>query len=113
LFAIPLEPPAPLLRPTTARKIGSLPGFTHAATGADLSADGKLLAVCSVEDVRIYRRDADGRWVAEVKMNGPKQQVEAVCWDGLDLILASEDRQLFRITERNWRTAKRSKVRRP
>ena len=57
LFAVPLEPPSPLLRPAQPRSIGRLPGFTEPATGADLSADGTLLAVCSTAVTRVYRRD--------------------------------------------------------
>ncbi|MDB5351114.1 MAG: hypothetical protein JWN86_2361 [Planctomycetota bacterium] len=113
MFALSLQEPAPLLRPLMAENAGSLPGFTRPATGADLSADGKWLAVCALDEVRIYRRDADGRWLPEAHLKGPKGQVEAICWDGRDLILASEQRDLFRIAERSWRSVKRPKVRTP
>ncbi len=63
LFSIPLEPPAPLPRPAQPRAIGRLPGFIEAATGADLSADRTLLAVCSGTVTRIYRR-GDGQPVS-------------------------------------------------
>ena len=61
LFAIPLTSPAPLLRPATPRHIGSLPGFVEPATGASLSEDGRLLAVCSSAVTRVYRREAERR----------------------------------------------------
>jgi hypothetical protein len=60
VFAIPLDPPAPLLRPALPRPAGTLPGFTEPVTGADLSADGRLLAACSQGVVRVYAPDGDG-----------------------------------------------------
>ena len=47
----------PCLRPARPRSIGRLPGFTEPATGADLSSDRTLLAVCSSAVTRVYRRD--------------------------------------------------------
>ena len=102
LRAIPLDPPAPWFRPQKARHAGRLPGFSQPATGADLSADGSLLAVCSLREVRVYKRTGGG-WSPAGRADGPDGQVEAVCWDGLDLILASEERGLARIAEATWR----------
>ena len=56
LLEVPFTPPAPLLRPAAPRRIGVLPGFVEPATGADLSADGRLLAVCGNRVTRIYER---------------------------------------------------------
>jgi len=111
LREIPFTPPAPLLRPAIARRIGSLPGFVEPATGADLSADGRLLAVCGNRVTRVYERaDArswDGlRLVAEV-FHEPLG-TEGVAWDGYDLIHVSEGRGVDRIAERVWRRAKAS-----
>ena len=53
LFAVTMEPPPD--RPTEVRPIGRLPGFTEPATGADLSEDGNLLAVCSSAVTRVYQ----------------------------------------------------------
>jgi hypothetical protein len=111
LREVPLNPPAPLLRPATPRRVGSLPGFVEPATGADLTADGRLLAVCGVNVTRVYER-ADARsWdalrlVAEVRHE--PLGTEGVAWDGLDLIHVSEGRGVDRIAERVWRKASAS-----
>ena len=103
LYAVPLDPPATLFRPAVAKKLGTLAGFTEAATGANLSTDGKRLAVCSVGWVGIYVRDEKGPWRFEASCVGPPGQVEAITWDGKDLILANEQRAIFRIKEKTWR----------
>ena len=107
LFAIPLDPPAPLLSPALPEPMGRLPGLTEPATAADLSRDGLRLAVASVRATRVYGRDGEGGWklLGEVP-HGP-DVFEALCWDGDDLILASEGRDLYRIAERTWRAAVR------
>ncbi len=107
LYAVPLAPPGSLVRPVKAEKISFLPGFTEAATGADLSVDGTLLAVCSIERVRVYSRDGDRGWKLESQVASPPGQVEAICWDGRDLILANEERSVFRIAEKTWREARK------
>jgi hypothetical protein len=108
LFEIPFRPPAPLLRPARPRRIGVLPGFVEPATGADLSPDGRLLAVCGNRATRVYERGDDRSWdawhlIAEV-FHEPLG-VEGVAWDGMDLIHVSENRGLDRIAERVWRRA--------
>ena len=105
LFAVPFSPPAPLLRPATPKRIGVLPGFVEPATGASLSIDGRLLAVCSSTVIRIYRRGRDRPWdlAAEVWHDGP--DVEGITWDGFDLILVSEGRGVDRVAESAWRRA--------
>ena len=102
LFAVPLDPPAPLLRPALPRPLATLPDFTEPATGASLSDDGRLLAVCSYAVTRVYRRDGDG-WRRVGLVRYPPAEVEAVCWDGPDLILASEGRDLYRLAAARWR----------
>jgi hypothetical protein len=105
LFAVPLEPPAPLLRPAAPRPIGVLPGFVEPATGASLSPDGKLLAVSSYAVLRVYRRARDRPWdgVAEVRYD--PSSVEGIAWDGLDLILVSEGRGVDRVAEAVWKSS--------
>ncbi|APW59336.1 hypothetical protein [Paludisphaera borealis] len=111
LREVSFNPPAPLLRPATARRIGVLPRFVESATGADLSADGRLLAVCGNRVTRVYER-ADARsWdklrlLAEV-FHEPLG-TEGVAWDGMDLIHVSENRGVDRIAERVWRRASAS-----
>lgn len=112
LFAVPFDPPAPPAQPATARLLGRLAGCTEPVTGAALSNDRKRLAVCSYGVVRIYdRADLDGdAWtpLATVPFDARDHGIEAVCWDGADLMLAGESRGLFRIAERTWKpSAKR------
>jgi len=95
VFAVPLDPPAPLFRPALPERVATLPGFVEPATGADLSPDGTRLAVCSLKVARVYERAGDGwKFAGEVRYDAG--QVEAIAWDGADLILANEGRDLFR-----------------
>ncbi|MEO6810198.1 MAG: hypothetical protein ABI353_13875, partial [Isosphaeraceae bacterium] len=78
------------------RRLGALPGFKEPATAADLSDDGKRLVVASLDVARVYeRKDSAWRLIGEVRYRA--DGVEAVCWDGDDLILASEGRGMYRI----------------
>jgi hypothetical protein len=92
LFAIPLEKPAPLLRPALARRVGMLPGFVEPATGASLSPDGTRLAVCSYAVTRVYQTERDATWRLLAEVRYPSAPVEGVTWDGRDLVLVSEGR---------------------
>ena len=87
LFTVPLEPPSPLLRPAQPRSIGRLRGFTEPATGADLSADGTLLAVCSTAVTRVYRRDdhESPPWRLLAVVRYAALPIEGIAWDGRDL----------------------------
>jgi hypothetical protein len=102
LFAIPLEPPAPLLRPALPRKLGRLPGFTEPVTGANLSSDGRRLAVCANSVTRVYEPAPQDEWKMIGGARYAADEVEAVCWDGDDLILASERREIYRIPRTTW-----------
>jgi len=102
LFALPVDPPAPLLRPALPERIGALPGFVEPATGADLSADGRHLAVCWVRGVRVYRRGAAG-WQLFATIRVDAGSIEAACWEGDDILLAGEDRALTRVAAAEWR----------
>jgi hypothetical protein len=106
VFAIKLDPPAGLLRPTLPVRVASLPGCSEPATGADLSSDGKRLAVVTTRAARVYQPDGSGGWslVATVRFEAP--DIEAICWDGMDLVLASEDRSVYRISEKTWKPSK-------
>ncbi|MEJ7637939.1 MAG: hypothetical protein WKF75_08150 [Singulisphaera sp.] len=103
LFAIPLDPPAPLLRPALPEPVGQLPGFTEPATAADLSRDGRRLAVASARVARVYEREGPGGWKLLGTARYQADGIEALCWDGNDLILAGEGRGLYRVSERSWR----------
>lgn len=96
VFAVKLDQPAPLLRPAKAEPMGTLSGFQAPATGADLTADRRFLAVCTVDSARVYRVE-DDHWTLVREYALPDRAVEAIAWDGRDLILASEKRTLYRI----------------
>jgi hypothetical protein len=103
VFAIPLEPPAPLLNPALPEKVTTLPGFTKPVTGAALSSDGAMLAVCSVESLGVYEKAKRGRWMAlSLHRFRSEDQIEAVTWDGRDILLAGESRAMFRVPESTW-----------
>lgn len=107
LFSVPLEPPSPLARPADPRSLGVLRGFTEPATGADLSSDGSLLAVCSTEVTRVYRHDdhesPPWRVLAEVRYRA--LPIEGIAWDGLALTLVAEGGGFYRLSETTWRAA--------
>jgi hypothetical protein len=106
LFALPLDADAPLGAPVALRPIGTLAGFVEPATGAALAPGGRRLAVCSYKVVRVYGRAAAGsdEWDLLATVRYEADGVEAVTWDGDDLILASEGRSLYRISAAAWRT---------
>lgn len=107
LFTVPLDRPSPLARPVTPQAIGRLRGFTEPATGADMSADRSLLAVCSTAVTRVYRRDEKTsppwRPVAEVRYHA--LPIEGIAWDGSALILVAEGGGVYRIAEATWQAA--------
>jgi hypothetical protein len=105
LFLVPLEPPSPLARPAQPRLLGSLPGFIEPASGASLSQDRTLLAVCSPSVTRIYRRDPSQSppWLRLGEVRYPAMPVEGVCWDGRDLVVVAEGGGIYRIAEKTWR----------
>ncbi len=107
LFSVALEPPSPLARPAQPRLIGSLPQFTEPATGASLSSDRALLAVCSSAVTRIYRRGPGEpqQWQLHAEVRYEPQPIEGICWDGVNLVLVAEGGGLYRLAEKTWRAA--------
>jgi hypothetical protein len=105
LFALPLDVDAPLSGPVVLRPIGTLAEFVEPATGAALAPGGRRLAVCSYKVVRVYGRAAAGSdtWNLLATVRYEANGVEAVTWDGDDLILASEGRTVYRISAASWR----------
>lgn len=106
LLAVPLDPPAPLIRPARPRLLGRLAKFTEPVTGASVSRDGTLLAVCSGSVARVYTKTTKLPWplLAEVPYDAPA--VEGIAWDGLDLVLVAEGGAMYRITEKTWRAGR-------
>jgi hypothetical protein len=104
VYSLPIKPAAPLLRPVFPEKMGVLPGFTRPATGADLTADGRRLVVCSLDAVGIYDKAKNGGWTLRaLRTFSADDQIEAVAWDGDDILLAGERRGIYRIAAPLWR----------
>ena len=104
IHAIPFNPPAQLFKPAIPERVGSLPGFTKPVTGASLSADGMRLAVCSLDAVGVYEKSDKAAWKRlAIRPFRCDDQVEAIAWDGDDLILAGERRGLYKIPVNSWR----------
>ncbi len=73
----------------------------YRASGADVSPDGSLLAVCTVRDTWVYQVDESMRPVEGVRptfVRYPYDQVEACCFDGADLMLSNEKGHIFRVS---------------
>ncbi len=104
IYAIPFDPPAPLLKPAVPERIGTLPGFTKPVTGASLSLDGKRLAVCSLGSIGVYEKTGKDKWKRlAIRLFRSDDQIEAITWDGDDLILAGEERGIYRLPATAWR----------
>ncbi len=106
MMALPLDPPASLGRPALPEKVGKLAGLKAPVTGADLSADGRLLGVVTYEHVYIYERLSDS-WGPLGKVKHHVADAEAVCWDGTDLLVAGESRAIAVVPESAWRKSRR------
>ena len=103
IFQIPIDPPSSFLKPAVAERIGVLSDFNKPATGADLSKNGQLLAVCSTENAKVYQRTGPASWTKIATIKDIGRGIEAICWDGFDLVLASENRDMFCVPESRWR----------
>ena len=80
-------------------QIASLP--FRAATGADLSADGKRLVICTPRRVYVFAVDDHGAPLTDpppMQVRYPGGSIEACCFDGEDVILASEKGNIYRIS---------------
>lgn len=110
VYKLALDVRADLLRPALPEPVRRLEGFTDAATGADLSPDGRRLAVVSTGEVAVFERTPDG-FSLRHRLAHPDSAVEAICWDGEDLLLASEGRSLYRIRAAAWRNAPPARTR--
>ena len=105
VHAIPISAESSLFKPLTIKRVAVLPGYVDPVTGADLSSDGKTLAVCSYQSLGVYEASTDGAWKRRaIRSFHVDDQIEAICWDGRDLILAGESRGVFRVPEKDWRT---------
>ncbi len=104
VYALPIDPPSPLIRPALPTHVATLPGFTEPVTGADLTSDGRFLAVCGLDVVRVYEILEDPPWklVGEYRFR-VNDQVEAICWNGADLRLCGEQGGVYFLPLEAWR----------
>ncbi len=109
IYTVPLDPAGSFLKPATASRVAELPDFTDPATGSDLSLDGQRLAVCTTDKAKVYQRTGPYTWKKLATIKDVGETIEAICWDGSDLLLAGENRCLYRIPERKWRAQVSSK----
>ena len=92
-----------IFEPILPKRTGTLEEFREPVTGADLSRDGKRLAVCSYEVARVYERKNANDWrlIETFRFKGlGREGIEAIAWDGDDLILAGENRGVFRLNRK-------------
>src|SRR5262249_42195762 len=106
LMAIPLNLSTTLVRPALPERIGKLPGLNEPATGADLSADGERLAVATYAHVLVYQKSGD-TWRPVAKVKHEVAGAEGVCWDGEDLLVVGESREMAAVPASAWRKVRR------
>ena len=94
----------PTLEPDTKQVLEHVGEFAGAkwVTGAGLSEDGTRLAVCTYDALWVYNGTADN--LVEMIENKPWHlphnfSGEAVCFDGYDLVLTNEARDLYRLPQ--------------
>jgi len=69
-------------------------------TGADLSPDGRRLLVCSAYAAWVFALDETGavrKDVAPQTVRYPPGEIEACCFDGNDVLLVAESREIYRV----------------
>ncbi len=95
----------PALKPDVKQVLGRVGEFAEAkfVTGAGVSEDGTRLAVCTYDALWVYNK-ATAKDLAEMIQGTPWQlphdfSGEAVCFDGYDLVLTNEGRDLYRLPQ--------------
>ena len=94
----------PTLKPDVKQVLVRVGEFTGArlVTGAGLSEDGTRLAVCTYDALWVYNGVAND--LTEMIQGAPRHlshdfSGEAVCFDGYDLVLTNEGRDLYRLPQ--------------
>ena len=90
----------PALKPDTKQVLERIGEFTGAkwVTGAGVSEDGTRLAVCTYDALWVYRGTTDdlAQMIQSTPWHLPHSFYgEAVCFDGYDLVLTNEARDLY------------------
>jgi hypothetical protein len=110
LYRLPVTPApdAVVLEPIAHFELGAPRCLYFSATGnvtgADLHANGRVLAVLTYRAVFLFARDTDGgasfRSIRRIGLASRRTRMaESVAWDGDDLIVGNEQRYLFRIPD--------------
>lgn len=73
-------------------------------TAADLSPDGRVLAILTYRAIYFYERmnegDAPFRFLRSIALRGRRTgQAESIAWDGRDIVFGNEQGWLFRIPD--------------
>ncbi len=94
----------PTLQPDTKQVLERVGEFAGAkfVTGAGLSEDGTRLAVCTYNALWVYHGTADNfaQMIQSTPWHLPHNfSGEAVCFDGYDLVLTNEARDLYRLPQ--------------
>ncbi len=110
IYQIPLDAKTSLIAPAIPKLVGTLAECVEPVTDACLNRDQKRLAVCGNAFARVYEPKTDDGWRIVAELKFPDHGFEAVCWDDDDLILASEDRSMWRIKSRDLRIAEPAKA---
>ncbi|RKU39669.1 hypothetical protein C6496_00115 [Candidatus Poribacteria bacterium] len=94
----------PTLEPDVKQVLERVGEFAEAKfiTGAGLSEDGTRLAVCTYDALWVYQGTSDN--LAQLIQGVPRHlshdfSGEAVCFDGYDLVLTNEGRDLYRLPQ--------------
>ncbi len=106
VYRLALDQPSTLFRPVVAERVGILSGCTEPVTGATLTADGQRLAVATDGSVRVFGLKQPATWEPLGSVKFAERDVEAITWVGDDLILASENRSIYRVPAWRWKATR-------
>lgn len=100
----------PLTRVGTYDTVGNGKKKGGRVTAADATPDGRYLAVLTYHALHVFERPGEGdnylaRPVQRIELDPDVfEQCEAVTWDGPDLVVANEQRAIFRLPRaREWK----------
>lgn len=88
--------------PANLQRVVDFGGEANMVTGAEMSPDGRWLALCSYSYVAVYRIDPD-RPMDKQSLSRPAvfrfrpMNIESCCWIGPDLLMASEGDEVYRL----------------
>ena len=98
LYRFPLDEKS---QDVTIEKVTDLP-IHHPATGADLSPDGKRLAIVTDGELCVFEVNGDPATAGKVRPQRvplPAKKIEAVAWTPNGLLMTAESREVYRWDE--------------